>query len=89
MKLEPVEGRPAQLRIPIVGLACIAGDRLPLEEALAALPGVADAYVNAADEAVHLSVNAAAFRVEDALAAIRAFGGRGLAPRAPALHEDR
>jgi len=72
--------RNGRLRIPIVGLPCVAGDRLPLERALASLEGVVDAYVNAADEAAYLDVDGGAFRVEEALAALERFGARAAGP---------
>lgn len=64
------------VRIPIVGLACASGDRLPLERGLSSVPGVTDAYVNPVDEAAYLTVAPQEFRIGEALAVIRRFGAR-------------
>jgi hypothetical protein len=69
-----------RVRIPIVGLPCVAGDRLPLERALASLRGVAEAYVNAGDESVYLEVDASQFRTEEALSVLERFGARAVGP---------
>lgn len=67
-------------RVPIVGLACAAGDRLPLEGALQKVPGVLDAYVNPVDEAAYLTVDPQRFRMADARTAIERLGGRAVIP---------
>jgi len=69
------------VRIPFVGLACAAGDRLPLERRLSRVPGVLDAYVNPVDEAAYLTVDPERFRLEDAEAAIERLGGRAVGVR--------
>jgi len=64
------------VRIPIVGLACASGDRLPLERGLSSVPGVVEAYVNPVDEAAYLTVDPQEFRMAEAVAVIRRFGAR-------------
>lgn len=80
MRSDPSSHDRSRVRIPIVGLPCVAGGRIPLERALASIAGVAEAYVNAADECVYLDVDGRDFPIEEALATVESFGARGLTP---------
>ncbi|MGE0160822.1 MAG: YHS domain-containing protein [Gemmatimonadales bacterium] len=64
------------VRLPLLGVACAAGDRLPLEKALRRVPGVLEAYVNPVDEAAYLTVEPTSFVLEDALAAVDRLGAK-------------
>lgn len=70
------------VRIPLVGLACAAGDRLPLERGLSAVAGVLDVYVNPVDEAAYLTVDPAYFRIGEARAVVERFGARAIVNQA-------
>lgn len=60
------DGPVRSLRIPLIGLNCVASDRIGLEKALAQLPGVKAVYVNPATDAAHLEVDQESFDVEEA-----------------------
>lgn len=64
------------VRLPLFGLPCAAGDRLPLERALSRLPGVIAAYVNPVTESAHLTVDPEAFDIQGAAGTIERFGAR-------------
>lgn len=66
------------VRVPLVGVACAAGDRLPLERGLLRVPGVLEAYVNPVDEAAYLTVDPARFRIQALEAAVERLGARGV-----------
>lgn len=79
---DPLSNGQERVRIPIVGLSCIASERIPLERALSSVPGVVEAYVNAADDCVYLDVEAVGFLMAEALAVIERFGARVVRPTA-------
>lgn len=67
-------------RLPLFGLACVAGDRLPLERALSRMPGVIAAYVNPVTESAHLTVDPEAFDIGRAVETIERFGAWTVSP---------
>lgn len=72
-----------RVRMPLVGLACAAGDRLPLERGLSEVSGVLDVYLNPVDEAAYLTVDPARFRLDEARAVAERFGARTVVDEAP------
>lgn len=70
----------SRLRIPVVGLPCAAGDRLPVERALMRVPGVVEAYLNPADESAYLTIDETRFRLQSAVEAIERLGAEVAAP---------
>lgn len=70
----------ATLRIPIVGLPCAAGDRIPVEKALRRVPGVIEAYVNPADESAYLTIDETHFQLPVAVETIESFGAAAALP---------
>jgi len=70
------------VRIPLVGLTCAAGDRLPLERGLSAVAGVIEAFVNPVDEAAYLTVDPGQFQMREAVVEIERFGARAIVDRA-------
>ncbi len=64
------------IRLPVIGLACVAGDRLPLERALSRLPGVITAYVNPVTEGAYLTVDPESFDLERAIATLERLGAK-------------
>jgi len=70
-----------RIRIPIVGLACSAGDGLALERALSRVPGVTDAYVNCVTDTAYLDVEPAWFSASEAARVLEALGAREIRRR--------
>ncbi len=64
------------IRLPLFGVACVAGDRLPLERALRGVAGVFDAYVNPVTESAHLTVDPDLFQRSEAVDVLERFGAR-------------
>lgn len=70
-----------RIRIPIIGLACSAGDGLALERALSRVPGVTDAYVNCVTDTAYLDVEPEGFSAAEAARVLEAFGAREIRRR--------
>ena len=64
------------VRIPLIGIACSAGGRIGLEQALEDLRGVTSTYVNPVTESAHLQIDPWRFDVERAVEVIERFGVR-------------
>lgn len=62
--------------IPFTGLACSAGDGSALERALRQVPGVLEAYVNAATDTIYLTVDGDRFSDAEASRVVNSFGAR-------------
>lgn len=73
---EPRHRTGERVRIPLIGLACIAGGRVGLERALEGLGGVTSAYVNSVTESAHLHIDPPRFDMDRAVEVIESFGAR-------------
>lgn len=68
--------RMGTVRIPLIGISCIAGGRVGLERALEDLRGVTSAYVNPVTESAYLHIDRRHFDVTRAVEVIERFGAR-------------